>query len=247
MLNKNKSKIINFLTTAIFSLLICSYVYAQDIDAPQMEKGMTFWQLLISGGWIMLIIALLSVAAVALIVELFLKLRPSLIMPLDFLMTTKEALKSGDVKRAQDLCSLKKGFLANIIRGGLDKAGYSLKAIQDAMTETGAKEATDLQQRVAYLSSIGTISPMLGLLGTVLGMIKSFNIIAFQAGLGKPTLLAGGVAQALVTTAFGLIVGIPAMGFYFYFRNRLEKIIADAEIVAGDVSLLLTKKETEGR
>lgn len=244
MLRKDVARIISIIMLSVI-ILFSFATFAQEVEAPEAAKGMTFWQLVVAGGWTMIFIGLCSVLGLALIIDLFFSLRQSEMLPIDFLGAVKTSIKTGDMQAASNLCSLKKGFLVSVVQAGIAKSGNDLKIIQDSMTEAGVKEAASLQQKVAYLSSIGTIAPMLGLLGTVLGMIQSFNIIAFQAGLGKPTLLAGGVAKALITTAFGLIVGIPVMAFYFYFRNRAQTIITDIEITASEIALLLAGKTKE--
>ncbi|MCK4518678.1 MAG: MotA/TolQ/ExbB proton channel family protein [Candidatus Omnitrophica bacterium] len=231
-----------FVLMPVFSLVVCANVYARDAAAG--GKGLTFWRLIFNGGWVMAVIGLLSIVALTLIIDLFFRLRSSKMIPAGYLDGVKKTLKARDLKKAIQESELQGSFMSNVILSGLKKCGQDLKMVQEAMAEAGAKEAVGLQQRVNYLSTIGTTAPMLGLLGTVLGMIQAFNIIAYEAGLGKPTALAGGVAQALVTTAFGLIVAIPAMGFFFYFRNRLEKVVFEVEINAGDISLYLGRKNS---
>lgn len=228
----------------ILSVIVLFSFTAMAADAPAAPaaKSMTLWDTWVAGGWCMPPIGLCSVFGVALIIEMFIVLRKSVMLPVDYLMAVKTAIKSGDIQGAKNLGALKKGFLVNVIQAGLEKSGQELQIIQDAMTMAGVKEATSLQQRIGYLSSIGTISPMLGLLGTVFGMISSFNVIAFEAGLGKPTLLAKGVSEALITTAFGLIVGIPVMAFYFFFRNKANEITTEIEIDSNEVALLLAGK-----
>ncbi|MFA5334745.1 MAG: MotA/TolQ/ExbB proton channel family protein [Candidatus Omnitrophota bacterium] len=223
-------------------VLITFTVMAKDAEPVTGTKGMTFWQICVAGGWTMIFIGLCSVLGMALVIDLFISLRKPTMMPEDYLNAVKIAIKNNDMQGATNLGSLRKGFLVNVVQSGIDKSGHELQIIQDSMTIVGAKEAAGLLQKIGYLSSIGTITPMLGLLGTVLGMIQSFNVIAFEAGLGKPTLLAAGVSQALITTAFGLIVGIPVMAFFFYFRNKAQEIITDVEITTGEIALMLAGK-----
>ena len=98
----------------------------------------------------------------------------------------------------------------------------------------------DLWQKLSYLADIAAIAPMVGLLGTVLGMIQAFNVIAFQTGAVKPVLLASGISKAMVTTATGLIVAIPAMIFYSFFRGRLQNVTARLENISTELFHLLT-------
>ena len=119
-------------------------------------------------------------------------------------------------------------------------------AVPITMEAVGRREAESLMRRVRYLSDIGTIAPMLGLLGTVLGMIQAFNFIAFDISAVKPVALASAVAQALVTTAAGLIVAIPCMGFFFYFRGQLQSIVAQVEEFAVEIADTIKILATRG-
>ncbi|MDD5270378.1 MAG: MotA/TolQ/ExbB proton channel family protein [Candidatus Omnitrophica bacterium] len=240
--NKNAVRIAGFIALVSVIVLVSFSAMAKDAEVVAGTKGMTFWQICVAGGWTMIFIGLCSVLGMALIIDLFISLRKQSMMPVDYVGAVKMAIKNGDMQGATNLGALRKGFLVNVVQAGIDKSGHDLQIIQDSMTIVGAKEAAGLLQKIGYLSSIGTISPMLGLLGTVLGMIQSFNVIAFEAGLGKPTLLAAGVSQALITTAFGLIVGIPVMAFFFYFRNKAQEIITDIEITTGEIALMLAGK-----
>ena len=103
------------------------------------------------------------------------------------------------------------------------------------MENCGRKEVATLWQNISYLADIATVAPMVGLLGTVLGMIQAFNVIAFQTAVVKPILLAGGVSKAMVTTAGGLIVAIPIMIFYAYFRGKVQEISSIVESYLTDI------------
>jgi biopolymer transport protein ExbB len=229
------------LSVMLFMLISFAPSYAQDA-VEEGGKGLTFWQLVFNGGWVMLVIGLLSVFALSLIIDLFLRLRYSVMVPQDYVDNLKKSLKDKNLEKAISMTKEESNPLSVVIMAGLKKTGQSLNVVQEAMMEAGVKAISSVEQRINYLSSIATIAPMLGLLGTVLGMIQAFNVIAYEAGLGKPTALAGGIAQAMITTAFGLIVAIPAMGFHFYFKAVLDKILSDIETVSGDISLFLGKR-----
>jgi biopolymer transport protein ExbB len=132
-------------------------------------------------------------------------------------------------------------MLPRVLRAGLQAAGKDRYVIVEAMQSEGARLAASLAQRVGYLSNIATLSPMLGILGTVLGMIRAFNSIVLEPGMAKPIVLAAGVSMALVTTAAGLIVAIPVIGFYFYFRGRVQTTIAAVESASAEFVEPLTK------
>jgi biopolymer transport protein ExbB len=111
------------------------------------------------------------------------------------------------------------------------------------MEDEGRRRADNLWQRLSYLADIAAISPMVGLLGTVLGMIQAFNVIAFQTGAVKPILLASGISKAMVTTAAGLIIAIPAMIFHSFFKGRIQDVIARLENISVELYHLLTEKK----
>jgi biopolymer transport protein ExbB len=125
----------------------------------------------------------------------------------------------------------RQGDLAGITRGAEDPS-----AAAATMEAVGRREAESLMRKVRYLSDISNRGADVGILGTVLGMIRAFNFIAFDISVVKPVALASAVAQALVTTAAGLIVAIPCIGFYFYFRGKLQSLIGEMEEVAVEIS-----------
>ena len=106
--------------------------------------------------------------------------------------------------------------------------------LEETLAEHGAREASPLRTRLSYLNTIATIAPMLGLLGTVIGMIKAFGNIA-TVGMGKASLLADNISEALLTTAGGLIIAIPAMAFFFFFRNRVNDLMVVLEDTVGEI------------
>ena len=236
---------INFVIVSLFILIFTLFFnaccYAQDAVAEG-GKGLTFWQLVFNGGWVMFVVGLLSVLTLTLVIDLFFRIRVSKMISFDYVENLKKALKEKDLKKAMTISEEQSNCLSEVIMAGLKKTGQSMKTVQDSMMEAGIKAVSRIEQKINYLSAIATIAPMLGLLGTVLGMIQAFNVIAYEAGLGKPTALAGGIAQAMITTAFGLIVAIPAMSFHFYFKGAMDKILSDIENIATDISLFLGKR-----
>lgn len=240
-----KSFKVNFVVASLFILFFITcfstFCCAQDAVAEG-GKGLTFWQLVFNGGWVMLVVGLFSILTLTLVIDLFLRITTKKMISFDYVESLKAALKEKDLKKAMDMTEAQANCLSEVIMAGLKKTGQSLKTVQDCMMEAGVKAISSVEQKINYLSAIAAIAPMLGLLGTVLGMIQAFNVIAYEAGLGKPTALAGGIAQAMITTAFGLIVAIPAMSFHFYFKGVMDKILSEIENVATDVSLFLGKR-----
>ena len=134
-------------------------------------------------------------------------------------------------------------MFSRVILGGLRRVHEPAEKVRDAITASGSREAAHLHQKISYLANIGTISPMLGLLGTVFGMIMAFNLIS--TGEPRPYLLAAAIAKAMVTTAAGLVIGIPALAVYFYLRGRLLRLVTHMEVVADEVSETIIEKAEE--
>ena len=152
-------------------------------------------------------------------------------MPADLIDRLEEHLEEKKYEKAQQACENDDSLVARIIASGLSQVGamFGFFDMQNAMMETSEREVGKLYRKLDYLSFIAVTAPMLGLLGTVTGMIRSFNIIAQTEGTAKPSQLAGGISEALVTTAEGLIVAIPMMFFVSFFRNRIDGFVTETE------------------
>ncbi len=181
----------------------------------------TLWGLIKSGGWIMGIIIFTSFLALALIIRFFLLLRGKNLRDEVLERNLMELAKEKNIREINYLCSRSSYLFARVISYALSREEEK----ERVMEEEGRRLVTFLQQNIRYLADIGVIAPMLGLLGTVVGMIQAFQVVAFETGVAKPVMLAAGISKALVTTAAGLLVGIPAMAFYFYFRGKITQII----------------------
>lgn len=194
------------------------------------EEGvqLTFWQMARAGGMVMMVIVVLSVMALSLIIESFFSININRLIPGGFVSELEQRVAKGDAEGVVRYCDENAGPLSNIVRTAVSPEEKAEKRLE-AVVAAGELEGEALFHRANYLSIFGTIAPMLGLMGTVFGMIRAFNTVAFQAGLGKPQLLAKGISQALITTAAGLIVGIPTMFMYFYFKSRGNRILLAME------------------
>ena len=207
--------------------------YIESVE--QVQKGMTLWQLIKTGGFIMIVLAGFSIAAIASIIYNFITLKTSKLSPPDFADDIIQKLDKKKHKVAEELCKSHDNLISNIVLAGLKKKAKGAIFAREAAENRARKEIADLWQNISYLADIAIVSPMVGLLGTVLGMIQAFNVIAFQAAVVKPILLAGGVSKAMVTTAGGLIVAIPAMIFYAYFRGKVQEISNVIESHCSDI------------
>lgn len=185
---------------------------------------------LVKGGIVMVPILLCSVVSLSVFLERLWSLRSSHMMPRALVRKADEMVRSGEVERALALCSRTKGPLLRIMQAALQNAGFEREAIKEAVQEVGRREAARLERYSGVLGTVANVSTLLGLLGTVSGMIKGFNIISLQ-GAGNPALLAASISEALVTTAAGLSVAIPSFLAYRYFLSRVDRAVLEWEEV----------------
>ncbi|MEQ8846526.1 MotA/TolQ/ExbB proton channel family protein [Botrimarina sp.] len=180
------------------------------------------------------IFLLLSVTLVSLMVMNFVKTMRSNIAPPDLVEAFEAHLDAKQFSEAYELASSDESVLGRVLAAGLGKlsAGGDYPRAIEAMQEVGEEENMRLEHRLSYIALIGTISPMIGLLGTVQGMISSFNVIATSPTTPKPSELAEGISTALFTTAVGLAIAIPAIAFYNVFRNLLARRVLEVGILS---------------
>lgn len=194
----------------------------------------TLWSTIKSGGVIGYVIIVMSMISVALVVEHFVTLRRRQFVPEELVEQLDAHLASEQYDQAEQVCAGSDSFVAKVVVSGLKQVGavFGFFEIQAAMQETSERQLSKLYRKLDYLSFIAAAAPMLGLLGTVTGMIRSFNQIALTEGTAKPSQLAGGISEALVTTCMGLVVAIPAMFFVSLFRNRIDEYVTEVETAA---------------
>lgn len=200
------------------------------------------WQLLTSGGvsgmFLLGLLLLLSLAALALTVEQFLSLRMSRLAPDGLGPRVRKLLEAGDLPGARRACA-DGGMLGDLLETAIDEAteladvaAPTWPAVEKAMEEEAESYAARLARPLDYLSLIGNVAPMVGLLGTVVGMIFAFREVAETQGAATAAQLAGGIYQALVTTVGGLLIAIPSLGAFTILRNRVDAIAAEAVVEA---------------
>jgi biopolymer transport protein ExbB len=195
-----------------------------------------------AGGLAMYPLGLLSIAGFGLIVYNFMAVKPGPILAPHITPLIDDALKALDIEKAKSICNENPTPTTSIIHAGLarlDIENYDTAPIKEAIEEASAEELSGPFVLINYLSVIGSLAPMVGLLGTVSGMVKAFNVIESE-GAGSAQLLAGNISEALITTATGMIVGIPAMFFFFFFKNKYGKITSRLGRVVGDLQFTLT-------
>lgn len=181
-----------------------------------------------SGGWLMLPILLCSVVSMAIIAERFWTLQTHRVAPANLAVQVWKWSKDHQIDDAR-LRRLRSGSpLGRILASALNSRHMDREQMKERVEDTGRHVVHDMERYLNSLGTIASISPLLGLLGTVIGMIKVFALITTQ-GVGDPSVLAGGISEALVTTAAGLTVAIPSLMFYRYFRGRVETLVVTME------------------
>lgn len=205
----------------------------------------------VTGVLIIGVLALLSLAAVALVVEHLLSIRRDALMPEDLTTEVRKQLAGGDVQAARRACEAQPSALSVVLLAGLSEAPLGWLPTEKAMEEMLAEQAARLLRKIDYLSVIGNIAPMIGLLGTVVGMIFAFQEVAGAEGAARAADLASGIYQALVTTVGGLLVAIPSLAAYAVFRNRVDMLIGETGYAAQSAmtplkQTLLTARRSRG-
>jgi biopolymer transport protein ExbB len=188
------------------------------------------------GGWVGYIIILLSVAAVALVIEYAISIRPKVLIPEADIEELETKIKEGSYDEI--VAKLKNGdtsFVATVVARGVKERDRGYDAVVKGMEDAGDELTGRLLRKIEHLNIIANISPMLGLLGTVMGMVNSFNQISVSVGGVDPRRLASGIFEALMTTVMGLIVAIPALYAFGLFRNRVDSVAASVAATAEDL------------
>lgn len=184
--------------------------------------------ILVAGGWLMVPIILCSVLGLAIVVERFWALRPQKVAPLGLLNSTVLLFQQGRIDPPMLLSLKENSPLGQVFAVALSHAHSEIHIIRHAVEDVGRHVVHQLERYLNMLGTIAAISPLLGLLGTVFGMIKVFSTITLE-GVGNGNALAGGIAEALITTAAGLMVAIPAYIFYRYFERRVDEYAVELE------------------
>ncbi|MBE8717442.1 MotA/TolQ/ExbB proton channel family protein [Cellvibrio polysaccharolyticus] len=187
------------------------------------------FEIIVAGGWMMLPIILCSVAVIAITVERYWTLNPAKIAPRNLLAQVWSWIKNNQIDAAR-LRELKQSSpLGQILAAGLSNSRHGREVMKDSIQEAANQVIHQLEKYVGLLGTIAAIAPLLGLLGTVFGMIKVFSAIMLEGGSGNTAALAGGISEALITTAAGLGVAIPAMIFHRFFLRRIDSIVVTME------------------
>jgi len=217
----------------LHSLLAAPARAAEEGAAPE---STSIIEMILHGGPLIIMIWLAIVATsiimVTFIIQLFLQVRRQSLAPKPLVAALDESLRAGNFQEAWETCKANpKTYIASVLGGALERIGRGKDATEASLIELGIRESQAFKTRNSYLSVIGVISPMIGLLGTVIGMMGAFAVLG-QSGVSDPRKLAMSIGEVLLATASGLFIAIPAFIFYYYFRNRINDatVYADSEL-----------------
>ncbi len=205
---------------------------AAAIAADSAMQVQSLWDFVLKGGLVMIPIGLCSLIALTIVVERIVSLRRGRIIPSQFLPEIKKILRQHPERRSEALkyCREHQSPLANVMAAGIRRIGSSEEVIERKIEEAGYREQLRLRRFLRGLSVIAALSPLLGLLGTILGMIIAFQTVATSGeALGKAELLATGIYQAMITTAAGLIVAIPVIVCYHWLSSKVDRLVMEMD------------------
>ena len=198
-----------------------------------------------SGGYLMAPIIICAIIAMGIVLERFWTLRQKRVIPEDLTSQVWSWVKNDQLDQKQIQTLYQGSPLGQILAAGLINRSRDRAVLKDSIEDTGRHVVHELERYVETLGTVAAVTPLLGLLGTVIGMVKVFTAITTH-GVGNPTVLAGGIAEALITTAAGLTVAIPALIAYRYYRTRVDKLVVDMEKEAIKLVEALHRRNEKG-
>ncbi|MEW6073408.1 MAG: MotA/TolQ/ExbB proton channel family protein [Planctomycetota bacterium] len=215
--------------------LFASTTSGQTAESLKKVKPLTVANLIVDAGWIGWLIVVLSVVALAMFIEDYITLKRDKLAPPELIDEVQALFDEGQFQEAMELCENETTFFTRVCGAGIAKIGHPYDVITNALAEMGDEEAMKLHQKVGWLNMIANVAPMLGLLGTVWGMVLCFHTIAAKGGTANPAELANGISQALLTTLFGLLVAIPMTTAFVYLRNNLVRSVIEVGAILEDL------------
>ncbi len=194
----------------------------------ELTRDIPVWDLVLLGGWTMIPLAILSVMTIYIFVERFLMIQKALKDERNFMVKVKEYLVEGKVDAARALCSQTNNPAARMVEKGISRIGKPMKDIVSSIENVGKLEIYQLEKRMGFLATVAGAAPMIGFLGTTLGMIKTFHALKFEKTIELAN-ISGGIMEAMVTTVAGLIIGIIAFMAYNFMVSKVDKVIHHME------------------
>jgi len=223
------------LLPALFVLATMTATWAQDAATPEASpapESHNILQTIIGGGPLIILIWLCilgtSITMLTFIIQLFITMRDEQLAPKALVESLSSTIAAGNYQEAWEICHANKAYIAQVLKGALERIGRGKDAVETALIEHGLREGQVLKTKNSYLSVIGVIAPMIGLLGTVIGMMGAFAVLG-ASGVSNPRALATRIGEVLMATASGLFIAIPAFIFYYYFRNRATIVLVNAD------------------
>lgn len=223
----------------LLAVFMLASVPAWASAAPAASQAMSLWELLVGGGWPMILLGASSIAALALIIYHFREIRVEKLTPPDFCENLLFLLEKKEYDKAVSVCRQQTNMISAIALKGLQKISKGKAVVEEAIQYEGKARLESLWQNLTYLGDLAVIAPLLGLLGTILGIIDAFGY--FRATTIAPAVLTGGLAKAMINTVFGLIIAVPCLLFYSMFRGRLSHITTNTERAASEMVHAMTK------
>lgn len=194
----------------------------------EMTREIPVWDLVMQGGWTMIPLGILSVMTIYIFVERFLMIQKALKDERNFMIKVKEYLVEGKIDAARALCSQTNNPAARMVEKGISRIGKPMKDIVSSIENVGKLEIYQLEKRMGFLATVAGAAPMIGFLGTTLGMIKTFHALKFEASVELQS-ISGGIMEAMVTTVAGLIIGVIAFMAYNFMVSKVDKVIHHME------------------
>lgn len=222
---------------------------AAPVSAEDPIPTKDLWSIVKDGGPLMIPIAFCSLILVTLIFERTISLRRGRVIPKPFVSRFVQQMHDGELERDQaiQLCDENGSPVATVFAGAVRKWGRPAVEVEQAIIDAGERTTNELRRYLRVFNGVATVSPLLGLLGTVVGMIRAFNAIATSDAMGRPELLANGISQALLTTAAGLSVAIPALICYMVFVSRVDRLIIDIDALGQQIVNLISAEELQSK
>lgn len=197
----------------------------QVAEVAESAGKMSLWELFNNGGWLMWVLLLLGGATIFIFVERFVAIRKASALDMNFMRRIRDCISDGHIKAALDLCRKTDTPIARMVEKGIERLGRPMSDVQNAIENVANLEVSKLENGLPFLATIAGGAPMIGFLGTVLGMVETFMDMSAAGGTVDMALLSSGMYVAMVTTVGGLIVGIPAYFGYNYLVARIEKLV----------------------
>ena len=228
---------------ASFLVLCCLPAFAQDANAqqPQVAEGDNMFMIIfVSGGSFLGIITTLpivacSVASIALIIQYTVQLNRDKLAPPEVVVQIEELIEQEQYDEALNICDATKNYVTNTVGAALLKVEYGYDAMVEAAASAAEEENLKISHKIGWLLLLGNVAPMMGLFGTVVGMVAAFTKIAQSTETPRPNEMAGGIYTALITTVWGLIVAMPALTAYFLLKNRMQRVTTELVAVASEI------------